>query len=129
MAGVAGTVTSVEAKSTFKLIIKNPCIDSEYVSIVSSALPDSLVYVLHSYDQDAKFSFTHDPFSIDYKPFDHDLCGTLSYASTFNGNSIDANSEPVSYDWRTNKFAIYSEDFGLTGMNQITVQAYLIYYP
>ena len=78
------------------------------------------------------YTFTHTPFDIVTLPFQHTMCGGLTYEATFNGSPIDTTTKAtlaMAYDTATQIFDIYSEDFGLLGTRTITVMAYLTTYP
>ena len=129
MTGTIGSTTPLANSVTFNLVIKNPCIDPDYVKILPVALPTGTEYILHDFEPTAKFEFTHSPFTVDTKPLvGHSLCGPLSYEATFRGSPIDASSEPMSYTGTSNTFAIYSEDDNLIGLQPITMVASFTQY-
>lgn len=91
---------------------------------------------MHEFDP-VGYQFTHNPFVIKTVPIDHSLCGLLTYVSTFMGKIIDETIdvyadvmlEPVSYDQSTLTHSVYSENFGLLGLRDYTVKAFLTEYP
>jgi hypothetical protein len=84
-------------------------------------LPVGKQYILHSFAPAAKYTFVHDPFTIVTQPNAHSLCGNVSYDVTFNGAVIEASSEPMAHDDASRTFSIYTEDYNLLGLNDITV--------
>ena len=78
---------------------------------------------------DAISSWVHDEFSIKTYPFDHNLCGNLSYKATFMGVNIDLTTDPVIYDSSKWTFTIYSEDGSLRAVHPYTVETHLVDYP
>ena len=125
--GVTGLNTQSTVTATFTLKLKNPCIDSSYVTIQTVALVDQ-VYDLYDFVPDG-FSWTHDPFTLNTTPITHSLCGDFTYEATFMGSAITAASTPVKYDTLTRTFTIYSEDFALIGAQPFTIAAHLTDYP
>ena len=125
--GTAGNVNSKTAEATFKLIIKNPCIDPAFVKIEKAILLNK-IYELYEHDP-LGLQFVHDTFTIETEPISHILCGSLVYDSTFMTAKIDGsidvlddpNSNPVSYDQASRQHTIYSEDFSLLGLRPYTV--------
>ena len=117
----------ISATGVFSLTLKNPCIDIAYVTIQQAEL-QNIEYYLHSYDL-LGFQFVHDPFIINTVPISHNLCGQLTYESTFMtipiDNSISVLSEPlsnpISYDKTMRQHTLYSEDFTLIGLQPYTV--------
>jgi len=83
---------------------------------------------LHDFDIVNRYEFSHALFTVQTLPFAHSMCGQLSYRATFNSDSLSSNSNPMAYVESSNKFAIYSEDFNLLGMNQFGIQAYFTDY-
>jgi len=77
--GAAGYGKIVEDTASFSVTIKNPCIDPAFVAIAFApgALRDAS-YVLFEYP-DTGFTFSHDAFSVVTKPFQHAMCGGLTY--------------------------------------------------
>ena len=132
--GEAGNVVKTSDTATFSFTIKNPCIDPTYVTIEKAVLLNQ-IYELHEFDP-VGYEFTHDPFVIKTLPFDHSLCGSLTYTSTFMTVDIDETiavfadpmSDPVRYDQSTLTHAVYSEDFALLGLRPYTVKAFLTDY-
>ena len=116
--------------ATFNLRIKNPCIDSAYVSIKASPFPvGPLEYTLYFGSLASPIQIlSHSPYTVTTTPIAHTLCGAISYSATFRGAIADSTTlPPVAYN--NNSFQIYSEDFTLIGMQTITVSAKLTSYP
>ena len=88
-----GKLSLKQAQSSFNLRLKNPCVDDSLVSIQAGTLADTS-YILF----EDKHSFGHDEFQIQTLPFQHDMCGTLSYKATFQGNEILTTSSYMTYD-------------------------------
>ena len=112
----------------FTLTLRNPCIDPAYIVINQKPLPASEQYILHDFKSVGGYTFTHDAFEIVTSPFQHTLCGDLTYTATFDSQLIDTTTKPtigVSYDTSTLMFDIYLEDFSLLGDRTITVAAFL----
>ena len=107
--------------------MKNPCIDPAFITITSVPLQNT-AYVLFEYPGTG-FTFSHDPFVITTQPFQHDMCGGLTYLATFMGNTITAATQPMNYDTATREFNIYAEPFSLIGLQTFTVKAHLTAYP
>ena len=55
----------------------------------------------------------HPEFDIRTKPFEHALCGEITYEATFMNlnDALTFESTPMSYTANTRKFSYYSEDF------------------
>jgi len=105
--------TPLSDTASFVTTFNNPCLDSNYVSISNVALFNQ-IYELFEYDP-VGYQFTHDPFTLVINPSAHDLCGTLTYITTFDGNSINDVSEPLGYHATNRTFDLYSEDMSLVG--------------
>ena len=127
--GEAGNVVKTSSTASFTLTLKNPCIDTNFVTITTAALPTNLQYILHDFEATGGDTFTHSAFSVVTAPFSHTLCGGLTYSATFNGATIGPGTKPpMAYDTATRTFNVYSEDFGLLGTKSITVTAQLTTY-
>ena len=129
MTGTAGNVTPVQGQASFNLRIKNPCIDSSFLTVKTTALPTGLFYILYAYKPSAKYEFIHDAFVIDAGPAALAICGDLTYTVLFNSAPIGETSLPLSYHQVSRRFSIYSEDFALVGPRTIEVKATLTNYP
>ena len=90
MTGTANNITSAKGKASFKLRIKNPCIDSNFVQIHPADLHlKQNSYTLFSNSATSPYSIlTHTDWEISTNPIAHTLCGTISYKATFEGSSI-----------------------------------------
>jgi hypothetical protein len=77
-------------------------------------------YELYEWDPTG-YVFTHDAFTIQTSPITHNLCGGLTYTSTFNGGAIDANSPaPIHYNGSSRTHYLYSENTSLLDMTDGT---------
>ena len=92
------------------------------------SLPTGTEYILYDQSQAAPFDFSHTEFTVTTFPFQHALCGALTYEATFEGSQIGETTAPMTYDEGTNTFTIYSEDYSLLGLQDITVEAHLTDY-
>ena len=79
--GEVGNTIPITDTATFTLTLKNPCIDSNFVTIEPAVLLNKQ-YELHEHDPDG-LQFIHDPFVVKTLPNPHFLCGDLTYSSTF----------------------------------------------
>lgn len=122
---LTGAVHELQAKASFKLKLRNPCIDPSIVEIRTKAL-EPQDYVLYS-----ETEWTHAPFILETKPFQHSLCGAFTYTATFMSeeNVLSADSKPMSYESDTRTFKIYSEDLELMSEWHLTISARLKAYP
>ena len=110
-----GTLNKITAEQSFKLTVKNPCIDANLVSIRPVVLPTGLEYTLYDFSEELGYQFTHDAFQVMTSPFEHDLCGKVDYLATFDGSTVTEVTTPVRYDSSILTFEIYSEDLELIG--------------
>ena len=130
--GTAGNIIETSDSADFILTLRNPCIDPAYITINQVPLPVGEQYILHDFKAVGGYTFTHTPFDIVTLPFQHSMCGGLTYTATFNGSPIDTTTKAavgMAYDTATQTFDIYSEDFALLGTRTITVAASLTTYP
>ena len=109
--------------------MKNPCIDPDYITIESRPLPTGLSYTLFSAPNGDGLHFVHDPFSIVASASTKAVCGPLSHSTTFEGVTIDSDSDPMKYIDETHTYIIYSENEALIGSRAITLSAHLANYP
>ena len=58
----------------FYLIIRNPCIDLDYVDIVPSREMNDYSYCLFD-EAPLGLTWTHAPFIVQTRPIEHSLCG------------------------------------------------------
>lgn len=87
--------------ASFIVVVKNPCFDNAYVSIVAPEVNGSVITalatVMHTI-QDSPATFdAHDAcceFTVKTVPVSHSLCGELSITAMFDGNAITA-SDPI----------------------------------
>jgi hypothetical protein len=81
----------VTGSADYDLRFLNPCTNPAYVNIMKPALPDK-TYIIGT----GPMSWTHEAFTVDTKPFKHDLCGPLDNTPYYEGNDIS--SECLSID-------------------------------
>ena len=55
----------------------------------------------------------HGEFTVDTEPIFHTLCGSLTFVAKFNGDIIDGDSDPLSYNEATREFTADSDDVTL----------------
>ena len=82
--GTSGKVVPVSGSATFTLRVKNPCIDSDFVSF---KVLDAILltpYVEYDLFTTGK-SWVHNLWPLVTKPFDHTLCGPIAYEATMDG--------------------------------------------
>ena len=88
------------ATASFDLKIKNPCINPEYVHIITNDLFYK-TYTLGSFaDMNPKgMMWDLVPFTYETYPVQHELCGELTYVVTFDGQPVfdSPNSIPMQY--------------------------------
>ena len=70
----------ISATATFNLAIKNPCIDSKFVKLERPLLPAQLYNLV---EEPQELRFKHSPVTLKTIPIPHNLCGPVSYISTF----------------------------------------------
>ena len=105
MTGTIGNDTPIQESSDFKLWLKNPCLDSDYVTIQTKPL------VVKAYDlYYSQIAWTHDAFVINTVPTTHTLCGDLTYKATFMDSLIDPSTTPMSYNSASRTYTFYTED-------------------
>ena len=124
--GEIGITTKQSASETFTLTLENPCINSNFVTFAKPGITPQQ-YELYEHDPPG-FQFNHDPVTIVTQPISHTLCGLISYTSTFMTAGIDGilpmdniAQDPVGYDPANLQFTVYSEDFNLLGLRDLTV--------
>ena len=78
------------------LRVKNPCFDPSLVSIVTLPLPAGPhSYTLYDYQADDPYwIMTHEAWSYTTSPIEHQLCGDITYAPTYEGVPVDELSIP-----------------------------------
>ena len=81
--GTAGLVIPESVSQTFELRVMNPCFDPLFVTIDTIPLPTGTEYTLYAQSLLAPFAFTHTAFTVTTFPFQHTLCGALTYEATF----------------------------------------------
>lgn len=113
MTGESGAVSKVAGKGVFNLVVRNPCIDSDFVEIIHQPMLE-IDYCLFDYPEN-KLSWSHAPYTVKTRPFEHTFCGETTHKAMFDDEDIDETSEPISYDAASRTFRLYSEDFDLIG--------------
>lgn len=101
--GEIGITTKQSASAPYTLTLKNPCIDSSFVTFAKPGIT-AQQYELFEHDPTG-FQFNHDPVTIVTSPITHGLCGAISYTSTFMTAGIDGilpmddiTTNPVGYN-------------------------------
>ena len=90
--------------------MKNPCVDSAFVTVVGADL-DGLSYTL---GKPATSFAAHAEFTIQTLPNSHELCGEIEYRGRFADVSVQETGEsPLSYDATTRVFTAESSDVSL----------------
>ena len=89
---IIGTVGSLSKESEFTLTLKNPCIDSNFVQLSPVPQPDR-DYTLY----DSVEFIYHDEFIVATSPFEHSLCGSLTYSAKVDDFQLTASSTPAAY--------------------------------
>jgi hypothetical protein len=128
---VVTTIIVTEADGTTKtetvtttVVIKNPCLDSDYVTI-EVALFDDLEYTVGTNP------VTYNPhavFLVKTVPIIHSLCGVLVYEPRYNGQALT--NEVLTYATGTRKFTVSTDDTSLIGeIVPYSVIATLANYP
>jgi hypothetical protein len=120
--GEIGSLKKLQATASFVLTLKNPCIDSRFVTIDKVALPTGLQYVLWDFDDRLGYTFSHAPFTVTTKPLvGHSLCGKVYYHVFFENTPVTSSSRPLKYDTDHRIFDFYSEDYALEGFRYIQI--------
>jgi len=73
--GTAGNAVKTSGSSNFTLIIKNPCIDTDYVYIE----PVNLLDLEYDIGTGPNSYVPHNSFVIKTAPITHTLCGEIAY--------------------------------------------------
>ena len=105
---------------TFKWVIKNPCIDTDYVNIESPGL-EELSYIIYDpeslIEQHGEFFVVTTPEQIE----NFDLCGPIVYEGRYEGVAVpETGGDPLSYVPSTRTFTIDTDDEALID----TIKAY-----
>ena len=115
---------------------KNPCIDTDYVTIVPAARLTDQTYITEdtkkTYDQQGYDGSTEvEDFVIATKPIGHSYCGALTYTAEFEGVVIDDADTPLSYEEDgTETFSIETSDSQYTNSTRAySVTAEFANYP
>ena len=108
---------------TFKWVIKNPCIDTDYVNIESPGL-DELTYIIYNPDilieQHGEFFVVTTPVQIE----NFDLCGPIVYEGRFKDVAVpETGGDPLSYVPSNRTFIIDTDDETLID----TIKDYQVY--
>ena len=108
---------------TFKWVIKNPCIDTDYVNIESPGL-DELLYIIYN---PSSLDYTHDPYFVLTTPEqieNFDLCGPIVYEGRLEGVVVpETGGDPLSYVPSTRTFTVDTDDEALINV----VKPYYVY--
>ena len=121
------TATGAEKTDTtsINIEIKDPCIDTNFVTITNAPLP-MLEYIVFA---PAETFAPHPEFTVSTSPYPHTLCGGIVYKGQYMGADLAANG-PLTYDPATREFTADSEDSSLIGMvKTYGVVAELANYP
>ena len=106
-----GSHNTLQASTSFVLTLRNPCIDSNFVTIDKVDLPTNLQYVLYDFDDTLGYTFTHAPFKVTTRPLvGHSLCGNVYYHVFFENKPVSSGTRPMKYDTVKRIFDLYSED-------------------
>ena len=95
------------------LNVKNPCVDTMFVNIVSEPL-SALQYDIATAGPNAYTA--HTAFMVSTTPIVHQLCGNLVYSATYDSNPISTTDMPLAYDPFTRVFTADTDDIGLATM-------------
>ena len=106
-----GNVTPQTDTESFKLTIKNPCVNPDFVSIEKKDLA-ALEYTIGA---PKKKYAAHDAFTLVLTPNDHDLCGDIAYEGQFESVAVD--DDPMFYTPGTRVFEAESRDMDLLENN------------
>jgi hypothetical protein len=128
---VVTTITVTDSDGTKKtesvttiVVVKNPCLDSEHVSIEVATF-DNLEYSVNS---GAETYGSHAIFLVKTWPIPHTLCGNLVYEPRYNGEALSG--QVLSYVAATRKFTVETSDTNLIGqIVPYSVIATLVNYP
>ena len=108
VSGQIGNVTPIQNKDSFKLTLRNPCIDQAYISIETASL-QYRPYDLYDFPP-LGLQWNHQAFQIKTLPIEHSLCGGLTYKATLNNVAVDSSTTPLTYQQENRAFSYYSED-------------------
>lgn len=84
--------TPVTNIQSFDLTFKNPCLDTSFVEIVAPSLANYDVIVFAD-----ELTKTHPVFSVETRPSDHTLCGSLTYTATFDTQPVQQTGKPFAH--------------------------------
>jgi len=101
--------TQTTQSVTTNIIIQNPCLNANYVSIQAATLAD-LEYTVGS---GAQTYAPHSAFQVVTVPITHTLCGNLVYQPLYNGQPLDGNV--LSYNEPSREFTVSTDDSGMSG--------------
>lgn len=111
--------------NTFDWLIKNPCVDPNYVQILPTNITDQNYIVF-----DEPKTFYHSDFVVQTTPVSHSLCGALTVNALYEGGPIDEDDMPLAYTSGSNEFVIDSDDVTLVGQTKTyTLEATFTNYP
>lgn len=121
--GTIGKRTTKTAKTTFSLTLKDPCIDSDFVTIDAPVLSQNVVYYTLFEGMKNKVYYSVEKFDWTTVPAQHNLCGALDYTLTWDGQpsgSVDyvANGAKAPLDMIFKK-----ENLDMVGIYQVEIEA------
>ena len=91
-------------------MMRNPCIDPQYTSILSTFVTDQ-TYQLGA----APIEFQHFGADLVTSPNQHSLCGDLTFVVWFVDDYVGPTSKPLSYDSDTFTMTFETSDSSLVG--------------
>jgi hypothetical protein len=83
--GQIGLTRVKQATAEFTLTIRNPCIDPQYVKIIPSDPPSGIIDYTMFTGMHSKVFHSQEPFKLETKPIEHNLCGILNYPGYVDG--------------------------------------------
>ena len=97
--------------TTIPVVVKNPCVDPQYVTIEVAVFEDLDYSILTG-----PVPVTYDPhpvFLVKTNPVSHNLCGALVYEPRYNGQALTG--QVLTYVEATRKFTVSTENDALSG--------------
>ena len=102
------------------MIIENPCVNNQFVWITG---PFDLPAETYGLTSPAKF-WSHTPFTLNFYPEEHNLCGTIHVFYQTDLNDIVPGT--ISYDPAIQTFTLQGDSTDLVGEHPYTVNAVLM---
>ena len=95
--GELGTINRKQVESVFKLTLRNPCVNPDYVQI------DPVPTFHQNYKlYGDKVEWTHEDTIYHTNPIGHSLCGDLSFTAVFRDEQdLSVDTAPVAYNTAT----------------------------